>query len=63
MSVHKNCYLFQSGNDVIIEINNNKTKRFNRNDLGYSHSEEGIEFAKDQEGNYYYTADDCKQIQ
>ena len=66
MSVHNNCYLFRSGKKIVVDTNGNPddAKRFDGNNLGYSHNGKGeLEFVKDDAGNYYYLADDCKQIQ
>ena len=66
MSVYHNCYLFRSGDDILIQHNKNieDVKRFSSNDLGYTHEGNGdLKNVIDPEGNYYYLADDCKEVQ
>lgn len=62
MSVYKNCYLFSSNNEIIIETKS-KIIRKNKNELSYTTNDEGIKFIKDKDNNYYYAANDCKEIQ
>ena len=66
MSVYNNCYLFRSGDDVLIQHNKNieDVKRFKGNDLSYTHDGKGnLIKVRDMKGNYYYLAVDCQEIQ
>lgn len=72
MSVWKNCYLYRTGEDKkTITININKSenpdiafKSFKENELSYNHNGKGdLVWVSDLEGNYYYLAEDCQEIQ
>ena len=65
MIVYRNCYLYRCGNDIIISTSSNldSARKINAKKLGYTHDKKGLKSVQDEEGNYFYLADDCQEIQ
>lgn len=66
MSVYKNCFLYRSGEEIIIDINGNPdyAKRVKESELGYTlDGEKNLVSVQDKEGNYYYLDESCQRIQ
>jgi len=54
MKRYNNCYVFRSGNnDIIIQVNENKTLIFNHKDLKLNREKNKITSIKDKNNNVY----------